>query len=108
MNTPEDIKRVSIDYCTELLTNRAPREEFVEDFEFKSAIHEYRMAEEIEHDVEFTQELFDKSMDMLRKKAGEKYKFIIKSGEALKSALFNLFKYIWEKESKPDSWKKTI
>ena len=45
---------------------------------------------------------------MLRKKAGEKYTFLIKSGEALKSALFNLFIYIWEKESKPDSWKKTV
>ena len=43
----------------------------------------------------------------MKKNVGEKYKFIIKSGQALKAALFNLFKFIWEKEKKPDSWRKT-
>ena len=63
--------------------------------------------EVIENDEEFSNDLFEKSLELLKKKAGEKYKFILKSGQAFKSALFNLFKYIWEKEKKPDSWRKT-
>ena len=88
--TPEAIKKVSIDYCSELLTNRAPKEDFIDDLEFKNAIHEFRMMEVIENDVEFSNDLFEKSLELLKKKAGEKYKFILKSGQAFKSALFNL------------------
>ena len=32
----------------------------------------------------------------------------MKSGQALKSALFNLFKAIWDKDQKPDTWRNTI
>ena len=51
MNTPEEIKRVSIDYCQDLLTNKAPRDDFIEDLDFKRAIHEIRMNEDVENDV---------------------------------------------------------
>ena len=33
VNTPEGIKRVSIDYCQNLLTNRDPKPEYSEDLE---------------------------------------------------------------------------
>ena len=98
VNTPEEIKRVSIEYCQNLLTNRDPKPDFIEDLELKKLIHKIRMEETLEDDVEFTPELFNKSLNMLRKKSGGKYDFIIKSGQSLKSALFNLFKVIWEKE----------
>ena len=31
VNTPAGIKKVSIDYCQELLTNREPKDEYVDD-----------------------------------------------------------------------------
>ena len=108
VDTPEEIKRVSIDYCEELLTNRAPKEDFEEDLEFKQIIHKVRMEEEVENDIEFSPELFDKSLKILSKKSGGKYNFIAKGGPSLKSALYNLFKTVWEKEQKPDKWRNTI
>ena len=46
-------------------------------------------------------------MEKIRKKKNKKYEFIIKSGAALKEALFKLFKYIWSTEDKPEQWRRT-
>ena len=53
-------------------------------------------------------EIFNKSFNILKKKPGGKYNFIVKSGSALKSALFNLFRVIWDLERKPESWRNTV
>ena len=108
VNTPEEIKRVSLDYCEELLTNRKPKDDFKEDLEFKQIVHRVRMEEKVDNDIEFSEHLFQKSLKILSKKCGNKYNFIIKSGPSLKSALFKLFKVVWEKEKKPDLWRNTI
>ena len=108
VNTPEEIKRVSIQYCQTLLTNREPKPDFIEDLKMKDILHFVRMEEVLENDVKFTQELFDNSLKLLRKKSGGKYDFIVKSGQSLKDALYNLFKVIWELEKKPDTWRDTV
>ena len=108
VNTPAGIKKVVIDYCQDLLTNRDPKAEFVEDIEMKKMIHEVRMKEEVEDDIEFSPELFKKSLEMLRKKPGHKYDFIVRSGESFKAALFTLFKLVWDNERKPDIWRNTV
>ena len=108
VNTPEEIKRVSLEYCHELLTNRDPKPEYIEDIKYKKIIHEIRMEEIIEDDIEFSIELFNKTLLTLSKKPGGKYNFIMKSGKSLKSALFKLFQVVWDKEKKPDSWRNTV
>ena len=40
---PEEIKRVSLQYCVDLLSNRRPKEEFKEDVWLKDVIHCSRM-----------------------------------------------------------------
>ena len=108
VNTPAGIKKVVVEYCQELLTNRDPKTEFIEDLELKRMIHEVRMKEEINDDIKFTQEIFDNSLNMIQKKIGNTYDFIVKSGHSLKAALFNLFRIIWENEQKPDVWRNTV
>ena len=108
VNTPAGIKKVSIDYCQDLLTNREPKADYKEDLELKQIIHQVRMVEKVENDIEFSQEIFQTSLDMLKKKNGHKYDFIIKSGESYKAALFTLFKIVWERERKPDIWRNTV
>ena len=72
---------MSIEYCQELLTNREPKAEFAEDLDFKYMIHRIRMVEEVEDDIQFSQEIFDQSLNILKKKAGGKYDFLTKSGQ---------------------------
>ena len=108
VNTPQEIKRVSLEYYKELLTNMKPKAEYVEDLELKRVIHEVRIDEQIENDIEFSQTLFQKSLKMISKKPGNKYKFIVNSGPSLISALFTLFKAVWEQEKKPDLWRNSV
>ena len=110
VNNPIDIKRVSLQYCSELLTNRLPKADFEEDIEMKEIIHKLRMCEDVTEDdemEELSEERFDKTYEMLAKRPGAKYKFIMKAGMSLKPALFNLCKIVWRTESQPLRWCKS-
>ena len=102
----KDIREASLDYCVQLLTNRNPKPGFEEDVQVKDIIHEIRMKEEIVGDVEYTEELSEKSLEELKKNK-DKYAFILRGGESLKKSLFNLFSLIWSTEEKPEQWRKT-
>ena len=43
VDTPEEIRKVSLDYCTELLTNRKPKVKFEEDLLMKEIMLHIRM-----------------------------------------------------------------
>ena len=62
----------------------------------------------VENDVEFSQDIFLNSLEVIRKKGNGKYKFIQGAGQAYLSALYKLFKIVWDKEKKPDCWKNTV
>ena len=105
VSNPEDIKRVSLQYCVDLLTNRKPKEEFEEDICLKKTVHMMRMEEIVEDDLyELSTQMFDNT---LKKKIGAKYQFIFKGGLLVKEALFKLCRVVWSKEKQPDRWEKS-
>ena len=56
---PEEIKRVSLKYCVNILTNKEPKEEYKKQFKFKEELHEIRMLEKLEGDInELSDEMF--------------------------------------------------
>ena len=70
VTTPDNIKRVSLDYCTDLFTNRKPTEEFSEDIFIKEILHEVRMDEDVKDDMEeLSVDRFQKTFDALSKPA---------------------------------------
>ena len=74
VTTPEEIKRVSLQYCKDLLTNRKPKDEYAEDYMMKEFVHDVRMTEKIEDDIEeLSIEKFNKTYEILTKKIGSKY-----------------------------------
>ena len=91
----ESIKKVSLKYCVNLLTNIKPKPEYEQFIEMKKEIHNERMAEVIENDVEFSETLFNDCLKILKKKNPKKYALILKGGVALKKSLVALFRYIW-------------
>ena len=105
VTTPEDIKRVSLEYCSNLLTNREPKEEYTEDIRMKKLIHQIRLGEEANDDMEeLAVSRFNKTYDALAKKPGSKYDFIVKGGVDLKAALLKLCQVVWRSEMQPDMW----
>ena len=103
---PEQIRQISLKYCTDLLTNRQPRGNFLEDIQWKKEIHELRMQEQYDDDIQFSRELFEKSLKALKQKS-PKYDFILRSGNSLKEALYHLFENVWTNENEPTQWRNT-
>ena len=108
VNSVEDIKRVSLEYCKDLLTNRAPSEGFEDVLEYKMLIHEERMKEVlVDEEFDLSFQMFNSALNRIKSKNAKKYAFILNGGPSLKFALFRLFQSVWTTEVIPESWKKT-
>ena len=59
---PSKIKEVCVEYCKDLLTNREPNEDFVEDLQWKRRVHNTRMEERLESDVEYSEDMFRETL----------------------------------------------
>ena len=66
------------------------------------------MRETIENDIEFSGELFYKTFNILKKKSGGKFDFIIKAGNSYISALHKLYEVVWKTGRKPDKWRDSV
>ena len=104
---PSEIMEVCANYCQNLLKNREPKQEYKLDLEMKKIIHNVRMAERHDDDLEFTHEKFNEMIKRIRTRCGNKYDFILKAGDSLFNALFKLFEVVWKKEKIPESWRET-
>ena len=51
VNNVEDIKRISLEYCKEILTKRKPNEGYEEIIQHKMDIHEVRMKERLANEA---------------------------------------------------------
>ena len=106
--TPAEIKRVLLQYCKDLLTNRNAKEEYKEDIFLKDMMHAVRMEEIIEDDIsELSLVRFNSTFTKLTKKPVSKYDFIVKGGQVLKAALFRLCQLVWRTEALPDRWERS-
>ena len=96
VHSPEEIKRVSLEYLMKILKTKEPVEKYAELVAWKKEVHFERMKEEIPDDLdELPEETFWKILRKLGQRSGNKYKFITNAGYSLQLALLNLFKIIW-------------
>ena len=108
VDSVKEIKRISIEYCKNLLTNREPRKGFEDIVRNKIKIHDERMAEEVpENEANLTKEMFNNALERIQRKNPKKYSFILKAGQSYIDSLFFLFQAVWKHEVIPDDWKKT-
>ena len=102
--TPEEIKKVSLNYCKNLLNNKDPKEAYVDHVKHMELMHDIRMRETIEDDLkEMPLEAFNKAVEAIKRKQG-KYDFFKKAGNTLYPALWNLFSTVWKTENIPSKW----
>ena len=104
-----DIKKVSLKYGINLLTNRVPKPEFAKVIEEKESLPQMRMTEHVEEDIEDIDfDAYESVLVKIKKKSKNKYDFITKAGKAFHYALFNLFRTIWSSEMVPEGWRESI
>ena len=64
--TPEEIKTITLNYCVNLLSVRQPSEEYASQYERKVTLHNLRMNEIIDNDVDIlTPEVFSEVLGKL-------------------------------------------
>ena len=81
------LKNVSLNYCKNLLRNKDPKVAFANHVKHVEMLHEIRMVEPIEDDLEVMPlEAFNKAVEAIKKKQG-KYDFFKKAGKTLYPAL---------------------
>ena len=104
---PEELKRVSVAYLSNLLTNRDPKDEYKQNLQILKLLHEQRMTEECVDEEDLTEKDFKEMIKKLKKKKAEKYKFTLHGGKSYLDALYCLYLKVWMNEEKPMSWEKT-
>ena len=105
----EEIKAASLSYCVELLKNNEVDEDYAREISIENLLHYFRAIHSKEGDDEkLTYDNFNKRLEVLEKENKDKYKFNLKSGQAFKSCIFNLFKSVWKNESIPNQMRETI
>ena len=108
IDSPRKIKEASLNYCSSLLTNRAPKSGYEDIVKRKADLHDERMKEIVPNDLnEMTEDQFNEALKVVASKHPDKYKYILRGGSSLKNAIFQLFSVVWRKESIPDSWYNT-
>ena len=108
MYSPDEIKKVSLKYCVDLLTNRKLKAEYADVIAAKEMVHFDRMNEVIDNDIEeLPIDQYWKIIEMLKKKPGNKYDFTINAGRSYHLALYNLFQLVWRYEIIPEKWRQT-
>ena len=106
--TPSEIKSVSLKYCVNLLSSKEPKKGYEEVAKYKEYIHNERMAELVDDDLEeLPVETFAKIYNDVCKKSGSKYNLITKAGNSLKEALFTLMRQVWKSEKIPVKWQES-
>ena len=66
------------------------------------------MEEEIPGDIdELPDEIFYKSLEVIKKKTGNKYDFVTKGGNSMILAMLTLFKAVWKTEIIPQQWQES-
>ena len=79
---PEEIKKVSLRYCVNLLTDREPKAEYKNIVEKKDTLHRERMVEAVDNDIEdLPYEVFVKTFNITKTKHNTKNEFITKAGK---------------------------
>ena len=97
VNTVDEIKRISLQYCKDLLTKRKPRPGYEDIIKQMFEIHQACMEEYIqEEEMELSLGMFSSALERMKSKNTKKYSFILKGGPPLSSALFR-FQQEWER-----------
>ena len=105
--SPEEIEKVSLEYCKEVLTNNVPDNEYEMEIKIKEKIHEVRMEEKNKSEVTFAHGDFRKVVNKMEKNKKSTYDFLVKSGEKFKKEVFKLCVKFIEGEKFPSSFDRT-
>ena len=103
----EEIKRVSLEYCREVLTKNKPEEVFKEEIQLKENMHEERMLDVEGGGFIPSMNTFRKVVNKFDKSKKRNYDFLVRTGDKFKEAVFSLCRRMLMEEEFPRVFDKT-
>ena len=104
----EEIKRVNLEHCLEVLNNNVPKPEIVPLLKFQSDLHNIMMEEHEDDDTNVTEEEFNEIVAKFKQKNKKSYEFLTKSREGFQSSIYKFCKRMLEEEDFPSDFSVTI
>lgn len=104
----KEILECTVGYCTKLLTNNKPDEEYTKDIDIKNKLHDARMQAQNNDEERFDDEDFQKALKRFAAKNKNCYSFLTKAGKDFQEATKILLQRIWETEDIPKAWEFTL
>ena len=102
------ILETTLSYCTNLLTNNKPDDDYEKDLAVKHKLHDARMTKIEEQDDQLDEEDFEKAVKRFTEKKKTCYDFLTKAGKDFKDATKALIQRIWDSEIIPKGWESTL
>ena len=103
----EEIKKVSLEYCKEVLSNNKPETEYMKEIMIKEKIHDVRMKGNEEGKIKFGYGDCTKVLKKMKKNQKRTYDFLVRSGELFQKEVFNLCRRLIKDEKFPSSFDRT-
>ena len=104
----DNIKKISLKHCMNTLKNRKPDKDVEELVELVNKVHEKRMIEKDDEEMEIKEKDFDELMKRLTRKNKRSYDFLIRSGSGFKNNVFKLCQRLIKAEKLPTRFFETV
>ena len=98
----DDIKRATLEYCTEILKNNKPDNEVKEAVARRKTEQVNKMSDKSGEIFEVTNDDFEQVLAKFAMKDTKTYDFILNAGEKYKMSIYKLCKRIIDNEEIPD------
>ena len=103
----EEIKRVNLEHCLNILKDKEPKEEVKLLIKLESDLHDLLMETTTDKDLEISEEDYDDVIIKFKRKNKRSYDFLIKAGDLYRRSIFKLCRRMLKEESFPDSFFET-
>ena len=103
----EDIKRVNLEHCVEVLKNNVPKKEVEELFKVQSKSHDNMMLDETDKETTIEESEYKEVLKKFKKKNKKSYHFLTKSGDKFQNSIFKLSKRMFDEERFPRDFSRT-
>ena len=84
----KEVKNIVLDYCSEVLKNNVPKDNFKDEINLKELLHDIRMDNKAASNVSISEETFKKVMEKIKKGKKKTYDFLVKAGDKFKQSVF--------------------
>ena len=105
---PEEIKRVTLQYCQDNLEKKKKSDEYSKEEKVKKELHEIRMSNKEEDGFEVDEDNFEAIIQKFKGKQTKVYDFITKSAKEYIKSLFWICRKFIKQEEFPDKFGETV